>query len=355
MILPISSNVETGETQFDLAGGITGGIGRGIATLDRAFGGIPTTEQDVMNAALEVVGPSSGIAGITAGPGQLPGLIGAFNLKHGSGALFDKLRRSEIGPAGPGVYAGDEETALGYAISRAKNQPLEKDMTAYDYKEMYEEDQGSNVIYLALGEDAQKIIDRTTDTTSFIFGDESMMTLNRALNDEEIDYIQEQEFDYMGVPVDELKDGLKNLIKEIDSGELKLTFQGSKKGYIYDLAIKETKDDFFDFMKPLKDQPSKHRTALLDLAKKTNYDSFDKNGANFYRHLEKLYGSDEAASKKLSELGFIGNRTKIGERDQDAYVIFDPDKIEIKGREIADFKDGGVAGLASMAQNMFTN
>jgi hypothetical protein len=349
MILPISSNVETGETQFDLAGGITGGIGRGIATLDRAFGGIPTTEQDVMNAALEVVGPSSGIAGITAGPGQLPGLIGAFNLKHGSGALFDKLRSSETGAAGPGVYgfgAEDTNAALGYAISRAKNEPLKNDDTAYEYKEMYEDpSEGSNVIYYLLETGNFKTFrDKTTDTTSFIFSDGSMVKVNRALSDEEIDYDNVREY------------GAEDLKKEIDSGELKLTFEGEKQGYLYDLAIKETKDDFFDFNKPLKDQPSKHRQALLELAEKTGYDLpvADLPGGYFYQHLEELYGSDDAASKKLSELGFIGNKTFLGLNDE-AYVVFDPDKVEIKGYEVVNFENGGVAGLASIAQNMFTN
>ena len=77
-------------------------------------------------------------------------------------------------------------------------------------------------------------------------------------------------------------------------------------------------------------------------------------GGYFYQHLEELYGSDDAASKKLSELGFIGNKTFLGLNDE-AYVVFDPDKVEIKGYEVVNFENGGVAGLASIAQNMFTN
>lgn len=342
MILPISTNVETGESQFDLAGGITGGIGRGLSTLDRSLSGISVADEELMEGLMNVVGPSAGIAGVTAGPGQLPGLIGAFNLKHGSGALFDKLRRSETGAAGPGVYgAEDTGAALGYALSRAEASPLTKDLIAYEYKEMYEDpSEASNVIAYAI-EGANKAVDKTSDTTNFIFKDGSMMRLNRALSYDEMDYIEEN-----GVP--------KYLIEDLESGKLDLKFQGGLKGYIYDIAIKETKDDFFDFTKPLKDQPLKHRQALLELAEKTGYDSPDEMGGFFYRHLEGFYGSDDAASKKLSDLGIIGNKTLLGLNDE-AYVIFDPDKIEIKGREVADFADGGVAGLAPIAQNMFRN
>ena len=342
MILPISTNVETGESQFDLAGGITGGIGRGLSTLDRSLSGISVADEELMEGLMNVVGPSAGVAGLAAGPGQLPGLIGAFNLKHGSGALFDKLRRSETGIAGPGVYGTDDiDTALGYARRNAFNRPVEYDNIAKQFEDIYlDPSEGVNAIGYAAENAVRKFIDTAANTTRFIFSDGSSMKINRALND----------VDFSDMP--------QQLYDDLEYADIE--FDGSGTGYIYDIALKETKDDFFDFNSNIYNQPSKHRKALLDLAEETGFlkrYGSDVNGRAFYRHLTDLYGSQDAASKKLSELGLIGNRVKIGLAGEpsDAYVIFDPDKIEIKGTEVADFADGGVAGLAPIAQNMFRN
>ena len=281
--------------EFDVAGGITGGFGRGLETFERQLSGDSVSDEELIAAGLDVIPVSAGVANAAA-PAAAPGIVGMFMAKHASPRLIrERLKPTgEADPtmgtsvAGPGVYMSEQtDDILSYALKEADRKPVT------------EADEAFNV-------------GRNVETKS-----ETLELLANQAHNQMYDVANGKAYYFM-------KDG-SLVVDDLKTGQIDRRGKGS--GFIYNTLVDANKDEFFDFRKSLTDQSPKVRQALSSMKLQLNVSPSDK-GETIYKRLRNELGGETAANNFLRERGLAGS--VFNQRGKEMMVVFDPDKLDVK-------------------------
>lgn len=345
-ILPISTDRESGASRLDIAGGIPGTIARGFSTFDRQLSGLPVSDEQLATAAIDVVPTSAGIASIAAGPAMLPGMLGAFSMKHGSGRLFDRFaenpeKATGTAVAGPGTYLGDEEVAVEYARKLAARDPATEDDVAYDVAFPY----GVDIEDMA--NNPQKYNPDLIDDPRL--REDSLEALNDVLADakrraeKQVIDLQNGRFYYF------FEDG-SALIRNLKPDMPVLEPRGKGAGYVYDVMVNAEKENFLNFEQPFYKQSPVVREQLNDIRRDLQLGDKD-DGRKLFSRLSDELGGDQQATEFLRQKGVVGNIFQ--QRGKELMVVFKPEDLEIQQTTPYErFADGGVVSLKNRAVNM---
>jgi hypothetical protein len=340
--------------EFDPAGGIMGMAGRALSTFDRKLSGLPVSDEQLAGAAMDIVPTSAGIASTAFGPAMLPGMLGAFSMKHGSGRLFNFFARNPKSTsdytllrertAGPGTYLGDEEVAVGYARRFAERDFAGEEDVAYD-------------VAFPFGVDIEDMRANPKKYDPDVIDDPKLREdTDRALSDVLEDANRRAESKVVDMDNGKImyffEDG-STLVRNLNptqDGRPVIEPLGKGAGFVYDVMVNAEKEHFLDFSKPLFKQPDFVASKIQDLRRLVELD--DKaTGSQFYGKLKQKLGGEEEATKALIDLGIIGNRFE--QRGKEMMVVFDPDNLSIeKTTPYERFADGGVVSLKDKAVNM---
>jgi hypothetical protein len=341
-------------SEFDPAGGIMGMAGRALSTFDRKLEGLPVSDEQLAGAAIDVVPTSAGLASAAFGPAMLPGMLGAFSMKHGSGRLFNFFARNPKSTsdytllrertAGPGTYLGDEEVAVGYARRFAERDFAGEEDVAYD-------------VAFPFGVDIEDMRANPKKYDPDVIDDPKLREdTDRALSDVLEDANRRAESKVVDMDNGKImyffEDG-STLVRNLNptqDGRPVIEPLGKGAGFVYDVMVNAEKEHFLDFSKPLFKQPDFVASKIQDLRRFVELD--DKaTGSQFYGKLKQKLGGEEEATKALIDLGIIGNRFE--QRGKEMMVVFDPDNLSIeKTTPYERFADGGVVSLKDRAVNM---